>query len=74
MDNGPTTPPQPLPVIVMRITLDQATGQLQVEGIPPSPLVAYGMLELAKDVVRSLRQRKVEQSRILAPGPGVKLI
>jgi hypothetical protein len=70
--NGPSTPPSS--VIVMQIALDQATSRLEVSGIPSSHVIAYGMLELAKDVIRASRQGKVEQSRIVAPPPGVKLI
>jgi hypothetical protein len=58
-----------IPPISMTVTFDQAHGQLRVEGIPGSQVLALGMLELAKDVVRGQVQSRVQQSNILVPGP-----
>lgn len=48
----------------MVITLME-TGQLNVSGIPNDRLLSYGILEVAKDVIRELGKR--DQERLVAP-------
>lgn len=48
-------------MIQLTITLDEKTGQLQVSGPIENRMLCYGMMDLAKDVIR-------EQH---APKPGI---
>lgn len=41
--------------IQLIITLDQATGQIQVQGPIENAMLVYGMLEAAKDAIREFK-------------------
>ena len=46
----------------MRIQFDEQTGRFGVLGMPMNPAIAYGMLEMAKDIVRQqLMVQKIAQ-------------
>lgn len=46
----------------MRIQFDEQTGRFGVLGMPVNPAIAYGMLEMAKDLVRQqLMTQKITQ-------------
>lgn len=64
-------PPNAPPMVRMIITFDPVTGNLNVDGIPNSHLLAYGMLQMAADVVQQSRQQGAQQqSRVMTPlGP-----
>lgn len=67
-ENGPpqATPPR----IVIELTRD---GQIHVNGPLHDPLLCFGMLEIAKDVVRQAGQKR-QQALIQVPQLGGKPI
>lgn len=59
-----------MPKIPFNITLDTDNGQVSVESpIVGNALVAYSLLEVAKDIVRNQVQQGQENRIQLAPGP-----
>ena len=57
----------------MKITITvHSNGSLQITGNIESPLIAYGMLEMARDEIRKYHEKKSE-SKIVAPPPGLKI-
>ena len=41
--------------IELHITFDQQTGNVQVTGPLPNKILCYGMLDMAKDVIREFK-------------------
>lgn len=61
------TLPEP---IELHITFDQQTGNVQVTGPLPNKLLCYGMLELAKDVIREFKGQAAPElmiARVIPP-------
>lgn len=48
------------------IALDQVTGQCSVSGPIDNVFLAYGLLEMAKDVIRNYSAEKAKQSGLVA--------
>lgn len=57
-----------MPQFTLAITLNE-NGQMRVDGIPQSKVLAYGMLAAAQDAIRDAF--KQQESRIVAPPPGL---
>jgi hypothetical protein len=70
VDNGNGQPKVEAPshVLVLTITFDQLTGAINVNGPITNRFVAYGMLELAKDAVRTACENAQSDRRIALPG------
>ena len=49
------------------ITLDQATGAIQVSGPIEQPMLAYGLLELARDAIRDHNAQKKALNGLVIP-------
>lgn len=62
-----TLPNSVKPVLELKISLDQLSGGISVNGPIDNPLICYAMLELAKDAVRAHNQAKVAKSSIVVP-------
>jgi hypothetical protein len=63
MVDEPVTPI--VPDVVMTLRFKPMNQQLTVEGIPDNLLLAYGMLEVAKQVVQQRSRRAQRQSPIV---------
>jgi len=48
-----TLPSASTPTLELKISLDQITGGISVNGPIDNPLIAYGMLELAKAAIHA---------------------
>lgn len=54
--------------IALTITLDQTTGQVNVNGPIDNGLLCYGLLEAAKDAIRQYAAQKASGQRIVPAG------
>lgn len=61
MENGTPKPG----IVELRITLDQLSGQIQVTGPVNNSVLAYGMIEAAKDAIRRFNEKAASDSRIV---------
>ena len=52
--------------VTLSITFNQGTGQLSVNGPIDNAMLAYGMLEMARDLIAERRQHPVT-SRLAVP-------
>ena len=59
--NGQT----PSTVLTLTITLDQATGQVQVNGPIGNPLLCMGMIEMAKQAIQDYAKEQAKGMRIV---------
>ncbi len=64
-NNDPST------TLVLTIAWDQLTGQMSVNGAILNKVVAYGMLDMAKEVIEKFFER--QQSTIVVPS-GFKVV
>lgn len=62
---------QPVPQIQMVITLDQVTGQVNVQGPVNNLILCYGLLEAAKDSCREYIKQQSAGKRIIEPQFGL---
>jgi uncharacterized protein YfeS len=51
--------------IKLTITMDQATGQIKVDGPIDNAILAFGLLEIARQAVQSHHAQKASQQRII---------
>lgn len=58
-------------MIQLLITMDPSDGKVSVTGPIDQPVLAYGLLELARDAIKDHNARRTEeaQRRIVPPGP-----
>jgi hypothetical protein len=55
--------------IQLVITMDQATNRMSLSGPIQDKLLAYGMLELAKDALREYNHdKRIEVPQLVVPG------
>lgn len=66
--NGHTPPAAVAPQLV--ITLDPATGSVQVSGPIGNRLVCYGMLEMAKEAIQGHAPSEAKRSGLTLLPPG----
>lgn len=50
----------------LTITLDAATGQVQVAGPIDNKMICYGLLEMAKDAIRDYAAAQAKQGGLIA--------
>jgi hypothetical protein len=70
MDGNAQTPSA---VLVLTITLDQATGAVQVNGPIQNPMVCMGMMEMAKQAIHDFAKEAAKGQRIV-PASSMPLI
>jgi hypothetical protein len=66
MEGNGQKQPAPSTTLVLSITFDQLTGQVSVGGPIENYLVCYGMLEAAKDAIRSFAAQRA-QNQVITP-------
>lgn len=59
--------------VVLTITFDPDANSIKVDGPINNKMVAYGMLEQAKDAIRKLHEAAADQSRIVPAQIGARL-
>jgi len=62
MDGNGHKAPVPSTTLVLTITFDQMTGQVNVTGPVENGLVCYGMLECAKDAIRNFAAQRTQRA------------
>jgi hypothetical protein len=66
MEGNGQKQPAPSTTLVLSITFDQLTGQVNVSGPIENYLVCYGMLEAAKDAIRAFAVQRA-QNQVITP-------
>jgi hypothetical protein len=61
-NNSQATPPT---TIVLTITLDQVTGQVQANGPIGNPMLCFGMMEMAKHAIMKYAEEQAKGQRIV---------
>jgi hypothetical protein len=65
MDGNGNNSQAPSTVLTLSITLDQATGQVGVNGPIQNPMICMGMLEMAKKAIHDFSTEQAKGARIV---------
>jgi hypothetical protein len=71
--NGLDIGHRPAVVHQMVILFNETTGEMGVQGVPPSKVTALGMLKLAGHLIANMNQEGVRNSPIVQVPPGARL-
>lgn len=57
--------PNGVGAIKLTVTMDQVTGQVKVDGPIDNPILAFGLLEIARQAVHKFQEEKAKNFRII---------
>jgi hypothetical protein len=63
--HNPTQKAAPSPVVELKISFDQMTGAVRVDGPIQNPMFCYGILEMARQAIQNFAAEQAQGKKIV---------